>query len=176
MFVPRFSSRAAFTLLELILVLAIAAALLSVVAASLRGFYAERKVDDAATHLVALLHQGQQRAVRDGTVYRMVVDPDEREYQMVEASAGFDRPIESEWGRVFSLPEHVELWWDGESSSSQVHAIQLSPDGTVEPFKFLLVGPNGTTRMVSNLAAGGALTVFSYEESGVAEGHVNQMQ
>ena len=58
--------RCAFTLLELILVMALLVVVVSMVAPNLSGFIRGRALDSEANRLLALAHAGQSRAVSEG--------------------------------------------------------------------------------------------------------------
>lgn len=165
----RLLSATAFTLLELILVLAIVAVILAVTTANLRGFYAERQVDDTASHLVAVVNQARERAIRDAYPYRVRIDPEERQYQLMRRTAGSDEPVSSEWGRPFSLPENIVIQWTDDTSTSGERTIEMRPDGSSDTFSLLLIGPSGQARVVAGTASSGEMSIHAFEEVELAE-------
>jgi prepilin-type N-terminal cleavage/methylation domain-containing protein len=70
-----FRRRAAFTLIELILVMAILTMAVSVTAPTLANFFRGRTLDSEARRLLALTHSGQNRAVSEGIPVDLWVDP-----------------------------------------------------------------------------------------------------
>jgi type II secretion system protein H len=65
-----------FTLIELILVMAILTIAVSVTAPTLSNFFRGRTLDSEARRLLALTHSGQNRAVSEGVPMDLWVDPD----------------------------------------------------------------------------------------------------
>lgn len=120
-------SAGAFTLLELILVLAIIGTLLSIVAVSLSGFYASRKAEDAAGHFVALCHQSRNRAITEATPYHMHIDLEKESYWMTVGP--LDERIAAEYGRTFTLEPGVDMDWSGSTPADGVVVIDFLPDG-----------------------------------------------
>lgn len=73
-------ARAAFTLIELILVMAMILAVVGVAAPLLGGFFKGRVLDSEARRFVALTRQAQSRAVSDGLPVLLWIDSDSRRY------------------------------------------------------------------------------------------------
>jgi type II secretion system protein H len=82
-------SRAAFTLVELLLVLAVLAIVMAFCAPTLSNFFRGRNLDVEARRLLALTHLGQSRAVSEGIPMMLWVDAQEGTYG-VEAEPGWD--------------------------------------------------------------------------------------
>jgi prepilin-type N-terminal cleavage/methylation domain-containing protein len=72
------TSSRAFTLIELILVMAILTMAVSVTAPTLANFFRGRTLDSEARRLLAMTHSGQNRAVSEGIPIDLWVDPDNR--------------------------------------------------------------------------------------------------
>ena len=72
--------RAAFTLIELILVMAIIVIVVAMIMPKLSGFFAARSVDNEAKRVLALMHYGQQRAISEGVPMMLWIDPARGEY------------------------------------------------------------------------------------------------
>lgn len=108
---PRTAQSRAFTLLELVLVLAIIASALAMVAASLSGFARGQRADNAARQFVSLTRWARSQAVTDGVSYRLTVDSAAGQWQLSVQDPATDSFIESPspFGRVFSVPEGVEI-------------------------------------------------------------------
>lgn len=64
----------AFTLVELILVMAVLIMVVSIIMPKLTGFFGSRSVDSEAKRFVALMHYGQTRAVADGVPMMLWID------------------------------------------------------------------------------------------------------
>jgi type II secretion system protein H len=76
----------AFTLIELILVMALLVVVISIVAPRLSGFVRGRALDAEARRLLALAHAGQSRAVSEGMPVLLWVDEKQAAYGMESES------------------------------------------------------------------------------------------
>ena len=83
---PTRRSRAAFTLVELILVMILMVVVASLVAPSLGSFFRGRSLDSEARRIVSLTHYGQSRAVSDGVPVVLWIDAKQRVYGLVQES------------------------------------------------------------------------------------------
>jgi type II secretion system protein H len=70
----------AFTLIELILVMAILVMVVAIIMPRLSGFFGARAVDSEAKKFMALMHYGQGRAVSDGVPMMLWIDSAHRTY------------------------------------------------------------------------------------------------
>ncbi len=96
----------AFTLIELILVMAILLIVLSISAPSLSGFFRGRTLDSEARRMVSLTRYGQSRAVSEGSPMMLWFDKDERTYGLREESSYADRDSRE---TVFELGKELEV-------------------------------------------------------------------
>jgi hypothetical protein len=88
--VSRFThSTLAFTLIELILVMAILTMAVSVTAPALSNFFRGRTLDSEARRLLAMTHSGQNRAVSEGVPMDLWVDPDQGKFGL-EAEPSYE--------------------------------------------------------------------------------------
>jgi type II secretion system protein H len=89
--------RDAFTLVELILVMALIVMTTAIVLPSLTRFFGARSVDSEARRFMALMHYGQTRAVSDGIPMIIWIDSAHRAYglQQEPGYAGHD-PLEED--------------------------------------------------------------------------------
>jgi type II secretion system protein H len=80
--------RAAFTLIELILVMALMMIVLGVAAPSLSPFFKGRNLDYEARRLLSLTTYGRSRAISEGIPMLLWIDPQRRTYGL-QAAAGY---------------------------------------------------------------------------------------
>jgi len=101
----------AYTLLELVLVLAIIASTLAMVAPALSGFARGRRAEEAARQFVSLTRWARSQAVTDGVSYQLIVDPTAGQWKIntYDAVTGSLTESISPFGRVYSVPEGVEI-------------------------------------------------------------------
>lgn len=103
--------KAGFTLLELILVMMIAAIVLAMAAPSLHLFANARPLANTAGQFVALTDYARSQAISEGRTYRLNLDPDKGLFWLTTQEGGVFQPLEREFGRVFSFPEGTKADW-----------------------------------------------------------------
>lgn len=131
----------AFTLLELVLVLAIIASALAMVAATLSGFARGQRADNAARQFVSLTRWARSQAVTDGVSYRLKVDVAAGQWQLSvqdPATDGF-ADSDSPFGRVFTVPEGVEIQAELPITDGQ-QTITFDPTGRCDTGTLHFVG------------------------------------
>ena len=131
---------AAFTLIELILVLALMVVLASIVAPRMAGFFQGRVLDNEARRFLSLVRYAQSRAVTEGLPMLVWMDEENRRYGL-QVQAGFlekdDKAVE------YTLADDLELEVGQPLSTAQavsdprltgtlpthLRVIRFSPDG-----------------------------------------------
>ncbi len=83
---------AGFTLLELLIVLAIAALLLSLVGPRFTQFHSGAQFQQMSQTLSTALRQARNQADREGRIIRLTLDSDARQLQFADGSSLFDWP------------------------------------------------------------------------------------
>ena len=78
--------RCAFTLIELILVMALLVVVLAVAAPSLSNFFRGRTIDSEARRFISLTRYGQSRAVSEGVPMVLWIDTKQRTYGLKQES------------------------------------------------------------------------------------------
>src|SRR5258708_3608973 len=96
----------AFTLIELILVMALLSIVLAVSAPALSGFFRGRTVDAAARRLVSLIRYGQSRAVSEGVPIILWIDARRGTYGLEQEPGYAD--LDSKAVR-FELPKDLRI-------------------------------------------------------------------
>ena len=102
--VSRFTN--AFTLVELLLVMAVLVMVLSISAPLLAGFFHGRTLDSEARRLLSLVHAGQSRAVSEGAPMLLWVDAEGRAYGLEEEPGWVDKDPKAE---SFTLDENLKM-------------------------------------------------------------------
>ncbi len=129
----RRSSHAGFTLIELVLVMAILIAVLSVSGSSLTSFFRGRSLDAEAKRFLALTRHAQSRAVSEGLPMSLWIDTKERKYGL-EIAAGLVEEDES--AAEFNLGRDIEIevtWPAGAIRPRRNEtALQFGPDGFID--------------------------------------------
>ncbi len=139
----------AFTLIELVLVMALLVAAVSVSAPMLSSFFRGRTLDSEARRLLSLTHAGQSRAVSEGMPMLLWVDASQQAYGLEQETAARTGDPKAE---NFSLAEYLRLdAVNGPPVSvggRSLPAIRFLPDGSIDessPSSLRLVGADGST-------------------------------
>ncbi len=122
-----------FTLLELILVMLILTTVLALSGPSLKGFFSMRQIDSAAAQIIALTQYAQSQAVCEGRIYRLNLDVIHRTYWLTVQDQGAFVDPDTEWGRVFQLPEDVGLEVIDFKMDGLVYYVEFSPLNRTTP-------------------------------------------
>jgi len=145
--------RRAFTLLELMLVMAMLLIVLSVTFPSLKNFFRARNIDSEARRFLSLTRYGQSRAISEGVPMMLWIDAKQGTYG-VQPQIGYssgesntltfslDQTLQVEVptavARVFT---ESNLWTQTSSSAGNLPMIRFLPDGSISetsPEKILL--------------------------------------
>ena len=126
--------RRAFTLIELILVLALLVVITSLAAPAMANFIRGRALDSEARRLFALMHAGQSRAVSEGLPMMLWVDEKQGAYGLVAETppSGGDPKAEN-----LTLDENVQIavlnaGANALTTFQNLPAIRFLADGTID--------------------------------------------
>jgi prepilin-type N-terminal cleavage/methylation domain-containing protein len=160
-----------FTLLELILVMVIISAVLSMAAPSLRGFFSSRKAHDAAAGILSLIRYARTQAITEGRNYRLNLDPDEGAYWLTVNDAGGYAELDTDLGRTFLLPEFTTMElemdeYDGKDEDAEDAYIEFYPKGHADVCTIRLFDQNGDEVDVLALTPAERYHVVVPEEAG----------
>ena len=132
--VSRVTCHSAFTLVELLLVLALLVIITSMVAPAMSNFIRARALDSETRRLFALMHAGQSRAVSEGLPAVLWVDEKAGAYglTMETPPAGGDAKAEN-----LTLDENLQIavlntGSTGTTTFQNLPAIRFLPDGTID--------------------------------------------
>jgi Tfp pilus assembly protein FimT len=123
-----------FTLIELVLVMAILIVVLSVSGTSLTSFFKGRTLEAEGKRFLALTRYAQNRAISEGFPMQMWVDTTERKYGL-EIAAGMvewdDKAVEFDLGRDIAVES---AWPQGAAIRQQRNQffLRFSPDGFID--------------------------------------------
>ena len=132
-----------FTLLELILVMAIISIAVGMAIPSLHGFAQGRRAGNCAEEILALAHWARTQAVVRGKPYRLNLDPAAGTFWLtVQEDDGTIQPLGEEFGRTFTVPEGVRLDWDATPQADGTY-VQFLPTGRCDPATIHVTAPDG---------------------------------
>ena len=141
----------AFTLIELILVLALLVVITSIAAPAMARFIRGRALDSEARRFAALIHAAQSRAVSEGATMLLWVDEKQGRYGVEAETTGPNGDAKAEALDVDSTVQ-ITVVSAGAATPSTFHdlpAIKFSADGTVDensPGTFKLTDSAGFAR------------------------------
>lgn len=137
----------AFTLVELVLVMVLLVVAVSLVAPRMSGFMRGRALDSEARRMLAIMHEGQARAVSEGTPVVLWLDGKNNGYGLEEETPGKNGDAQAE---KYPADENVRIAVMNLSGSAttfnNLPAIRFLADGTVDensPQTVKLTGSDG---------------------------------
>jgi type II secretion system protein H len=145
------TKKCAFTLIELILVLALLVIITSLAAPAMATFIRGRALDSEARRLVALMHAGQSRAVSEGLPIALWVDEKQSAYGLQAETTGQTGDAKAETLSLDSTLQIAALntGLGTPTTFNNLPAIRFLPDGTVDensPQTLQLTDSAGTKR------------------------------
>ena len=127
-------SSAAFTLLELVLVMVVICTALAVAAPSMRGWSRGSRLRDAGDEFLALCRWARSQAVAESRIYRLYVDPPSGRFWAVAQDGQEFVPIGSSLGQVRALSDELSIELTGlESQAARMEFIEFHPTGRTWP-------------------------------------------
>jgi prepilin-type N-terminal cleavage/methylation domain-containing protein len=142
----------AFTLIELILVMAIIALMAAIVAPSLREFSLARRTKDSAALVVGLAEYARTQAMSEGRTYRLNFDPSARQVWLTAQDGATFGPPNNEYGQRFSLSDGVAMTVDIAQQKDGQY-VQFQPSGRTQTANINLTGPMGDTVQIACASA-----------------------
>ncbi len=144
----------AFTLIELILVLALLVIITSIAAPPMAKFIRGRALDSEARRLVALMHAAQSRAVSEGVPMMLWVDEKNNRYGLSAETSGQNGDPKAEELQVDSTLQIAVLnaGTGVQTTFNNLPAIEFLPDGTVNeksPQTLKLTDSDGFSRWLT---------------------------
>jgi type II secretion system protein H len=126
--------RCAFTLIELILVLALLVIITSIAVPVMSRFIRGRALDSEARRLSALMHAAQSRAVSEGVPMMLWVDEKNGAYGLEAETSGQNGDAKAEDLTVDSTLQIavLNLGTGAQTTFKNLPAIRFLPDGTVD--------------------------------------------
>ena len=149
-----------FTLLELVLVLAVLLVSAGMAVATLRNFSRGRSLSEAASQLLALTDFARTQAIHESTVYRLNVDSRANTYWLTAWRGGAYVSPGGPFGRVFGVPDGVTLDWDAPQQADGTY-VEFYPTSRVTPATVWLTDPGGSAKAVTCPSAAEAFSVVS---------------
>ncbi len=131
-----------FTLIELVLVLAIIAVAVMMMAPTLANFVRGRGPTNTAGQFVALAHWARSQAVTDGATYRLNIDTQAGTWWLTKDNGQKFASVDGNYGQVFSAPEDVRIQTDA-AKVDTAQVIAFDPSGRNDPATVKFIGVRG---------------------------------
>lgn len=130
-----------YTLLELVLVLAILATTIAVAAPMLSAFARGRRAEEAARQFLALTRWARSQAVTDGQTYQLNIDASAGRWwlSVQDQDGGTFSQVSGPFGKVFVVPEGVQIQPSMLANNGQ-QAISFDPTGRCDTGVIHFVG------------------------------------
>jgi len=130
----------AFTLLEILIVLAIIAILVGMVAPNLRAFARGRTISDEARQIVAMARYAEAQSIADAAPYRLNIDSDG--VWLTTQAAGTWAPPPNDFSAKMDLQQGITIDCDIAKQPDGQY-ITFSPTGRTQPSTITLADPSG---------------------------------
>jgi prepilin-type N-terminal cleavage/methylation domain-containing protein len=136
-----------FTLVELILVMAIIAIIVGMAVPTLHGFAEGRRTSASADQLVALTKYARSQAITNGKIYRLYVQAGTpgKYWIGVQQDDGTYGRTEDSYGSDFATPVGVSLIWIKGPQQPDGQYIQFQPSGRTDAASLEIRGANNQT-------------------------------
>lgn len=150
-------SRPAFTLFELLLVLALMAIVVSMAAPSFSAFGRGRDPEYAAARFVALTHWTRSQAISEGATYRINIDEVGRKWWIESQKQGVFEAV-SMSGMPYVLPENVTIQTTV-ARADGYPAIVFEPTGRTTTGDVTIAGQRGDPIVIACKNAAGVYAI-----------------
>jgi type II secretion system protein H len=136
------SNRAAFTLIELILVMTIIMIVVGVAAPNLKGFFKGRNLDNDARQFLSLTRLGQSRAITEGIPVELWINSQAGSFGL-QALSGYsetqtnpviynvDKTVAISCSKPSAVLVHSNYWTPAQAQFGLTTKIRFQPDGFI---------------------------------------------
>lgn len=141
--------KSAFTLIELVLVLAVLALMMSAAAPHLRGWGRGGKVRDATDQVLTAIRFAQSQAIHDFVTCRLSVNPVDDALEVWRIDGQRVAPATGEFHDPVEVPDGFSIEierFDGAGNA----AIEFLPDGRLTPGRIEIIAPWGERTIIES--------------------------
>lgn len=140
---PAQPSRHAFTLIELVLVMAIIAIALAIAAPNLNGWNHGSQLRNAGDQFLTIARYAKAQAISQGKIFRLNVDPGAGHYWLtVQQAQDQFGPVDSEYGQIYSMTDGMQLAMT-DLQNKPINSVDFYPSGRVTPAHVRITGAPG---------------------------------
>ena len=134
---------AGYTLIELVLVMALLCLAVGLAAPSLRDFFQGHQAQNGAEQFVAVAQWARAQAITRGEIYRLNVDAPSHRYWLTVQRGGQFVPPGEEFGSRFDFPDGISVECDFPSHPDGAY-VEFEPSGRADEGNLRLTGSDGT--------------------------------
>lgn len=156
--------RAGFTLLELVAVLTIMAIVLLVAMPRMQSFSATRRLNQAATDLLAMTRYARTMAVSEGRTYQLHIDRTDHLFYLTSTGLEGQQQLRNDHGRAHDLAHQLTIEWRDTIDPATRGYIEFSPDGESDVATLRLEDLQGNMLDVRNLSPGESFHIHTPRE------------
>jgi prepilin-type N-terminal cleavage/methylation domain-containing protein len=153
-----------FTLIELVLVMAIIAILALSLAPSLHEFGARQRSSDAATLLVSMADYARTEAISQGYVYRLNLEPAQNQVWLTYQNGGDFTEVASDLGKRITLSPGISMRTDVASQQDGTY-VAFQPSGRTDPAHIWLTDTVGGSQEVACTSPTEQFRILSPQET-----------
>lgn len=147
------SGRAAFTLIELIMVLIILTVIAAIVAPSIRAFASGRDKTNLATMFISLADYARTQAASEGKTYRLNLDPSQHTVWLtVQDGATYSSPTAGGFGDKFTSSDALTITTDIQPQQDGYY-VAFTPGGRCDPARIWITDKDNRTVEVEAASA-----------------------
>ena len=149
----------AFTLIELMLVVLIILALVSISSPLFRRSFDDLKLSSTARELVSILRLSRERAVFERSYYRLYINSDDNFYKMYTSSDGKEDfiTLKERWGRKFKISKNITV-------DTEIDYIDFFPDGKSSGGIIYLENSNNNFNTIIVEESIGSIQLYDYKK------------
>lgn len=137
-----------FTLIELVLVMAIIAILALALAPSLHEFGARQRSSDAATLLVSMADYARTEAISQGNVYRLNLEPAQNQVWLTYQDGGDFTEVSNDLGKRITLSPGISMRTDVAAQQDGTY-VEFQPSGRTDPAHIWLTDTVGGSQEIA---------------------------
>jgi Tfp pilus assembly protein FimT len=149
--------------MELVLVMLIICIAMAAAAPSLRGFWGSQETKNLVTDVLSLTQWARAAAINQGTVYRLIINTQERTYHLEKQEQEQFVPLGTSLGTIFSMPTDTQMLLTRRDQGTEPY-IDFYPNGRLEPATIRIVDRHGEETILDCPSPTDPFHVISREE------------
>ena len=129
------------TLLELILVMVLLCTVLAIAAPSLRGFFANREINETSSRICSMMRYASTQAISGSNYYRFNYNTDTHKFWLTYLYEGRYEILETNYSKKFSIPLDIDVEIEDWPREEGAYYVEFSPIGKTTVGRMRLTNP-----------------------------------